>query len=101
VVGHDEVERLAKVISTRHGQTLLLMESVAEGSSEVIRLGESHPHLLAEPEQRRRAGRPPVRNAPVSRTHRKRQPPCDCEGHTRSALSTQRSGISPAASLTL
>ena len=34
VVGDNEVERLAGVISTRHR----LMESVAEGSSEVIRL---------------------------------------------------------------
>jgi hypothetical protein len=52
MVGHDEVERLAKVISTRHGRTLLLIKSAAEGSSEVIRLAKPHPHLLAEPEQR-------------------------------------------------
>jgi hypothetical protein len=51
VVGHDEVERLAKIIPTRHGQTLHLAKSAVEGLTVTIRFGAPHLNLLSEPEE--------------------------------------------------
>jgi hypothetical protein len=50
--GHNEVEWLAGVIATRHGETLHLAKPKAEGLSIMIRFAESHPDLLANSEER-------------------------------------------------